>query len=568
MLLSPGHGAPPAETWRRIVAERRVEADAYFDAIAADIAGEDRRLVQRQALAGLLWSKQYYEFEVHRWLEGDPLQPRPPESRRQGRDSNWPHIVNAAVIAMPDKWEYPWYAAWDLAIHCVTHARLDLQFAKSQLELLTHVGYMSPSGQLPAYEGGFDQANPPIQAWAALEIYDFEQARNGSGDLGFLKRIFHKLALNFMWWVNRQDGEGRNVFEGGFLGLDNIGPFDRNKALPDGGSIDQCDGTGWVAAYALDLMRMALELALHDIAYEEVAVKFLEHFLSIAKAAHSTGGLGETGLWDEADGFYYDVLCLPNQPDRQVRIRSMVGLIPLLAVDCLATDVVDALPGFRARLAWFQVHRPDLCAYVAKIDAQEGKSDRLLALMCRDQLDRVLARLFDDEEFLSPHGLRALSKHYQRHPATIECGDQTLTVAYAPGESTSDDFGGNSNWRGPVWFPVNLLLIRALQRFHAYYGETYVIEFPTRSGCYLNLGEIAQRLAERLNGLFLRDAAGRRPCFGNDVRLESDPFFRDHLQFHEYFDGDTGRGCGASHQTGWTAAVALLLEPVGQLRRE
>ncbi|MDQ2779456.1 MAG: glucosidase [Pseudomonadota bacterium] len=560
-------GAKPLRDGCAAVAMRRAEADAYYAALQADIADVDRRRVQRQALAGLLWSKQFYAFDVRQWLRGDPLQPPPPAARRdesEGRDVDWGNLHAGDVMAMPDSWEYPWFAAWDLAFHCVTYTLIDPAFAKSQLLLLTQSRLMHPNGQLPAYEWKFSDTNPPVQAWAALQIYERDRLRSGVADTAFLERMFHKLMLNFAWWVNRKDDEGRNVFQGGFLGLDNIGLFDRDKMLPDGERLDQSDGTAWVASYALYLMRMALELAMRQPVYEDLATKFFEHFIYIAEAVHAACGTSPTGLWDDVDGFYYDVLRIPGAEDQVVRVRSMVGLIPLLAVEVLHDDLTNAQPAFAERLAWFLQHRPDLAALVSHFTDPNQQSLRLLALMRRDRLKRVLMRMLDEDEFLSPHGIRALSKVYDADPAVFDAPQGRLELRYAPAEGRTRDFGGNSNWRGPVWFPVNLLIIQALRTHHSYYGDEFRVEFPTRSGRLLSLREIAEALSERLVGLFLRDAAGRRPFAGDDARQQSDPHFRDHLLFHEYFDGDNGRGCGASHQTGWTAAVALLLQPGAQ----
>ena len=561
LLLGPSGVALPATPWSRIVDTRRAEADAFYAALQHPMADADARRVQRQALAGLLWSKQFYHFDVREWIDGDPLQPPPPAERRTGRDADWYHLTNGDVLAMPDTWEYPWYAAWDLAFHCVSYALIDPAFAKAQLVLLTQSRFMHPSGQLPAYEWAFGDANPPVHAWAALQIYELDRRRSGAGDTVFLERVFHKLMLNFTWWVNRKDSEGLNIFQGGFLGLDNIGLFDRNKPLPGGGRLDQSDGTAWVAMYALDMMRMALELAAGQHVYEDLATKFFEHFLYIAEAVHATGGVNETGLWNDTDGFYYDVWRRTGSADVELRVRSMVGLIPLLAVEVLRDDMTAAVPTFRARMRWFLEHRPDLAALVSRFGDTNDGDGRLLSLMRRDRLKRVLARMLDEDEFLSPFGLRAVSKYHAGQPATFDVDGLHLRLEYTPAESRTRDFGGNSNWRGPVWFPLNFLIIQALRRHHSFYGDEFRIEFPTGSGRTLDLAQIADALSGRLAGLFLRGADGRRPCFGDDTRQQDDPHFRDHLLFHEYFDGDTGRGCGASHQTGWTACIALLLHP-------
>jgi len=561
LLLAPTTTPLPALPLDDIVELRRAEADAYYAALQRGLADADSRLVQRQALAGMLWSKQYYHFDVREWLNGDPLQPPPPESRKSGRDADWGHLSNGEVLSVPDKWEYPWYAAWDLAFHCVTYALIDPAFAKSQLVLLTQSRYMHPNGQLPAYEWAFGDANPPVHAWAALQIYQIDRQRSGIGDTVFLERIFHKLMLNFTWWVNRKDSEGRNIFQGGFLGLDNIGLFDRSKQLPTGGTLDQSDGTAWVSMYALNLMRIALELAMQHHVYEDLATKFFEHFLYISEAVHGSGGHTGTGLWDDGDGFYYDVLRRPGQPDLPLRVRSMVGLIPLFAVEVLHDEFAEAMPAFSARLEWFLEHRPDLAALVSHFTDKNRLEYRLLSLMRRERLKRTLTRLLDEAEFLSPYGIRALSKYHEAHPAVFAQNDEEFVVRYTPGEGTTRAFGGNSNWRGPIWMPVNFLIIEALYKYQTFYGDDFVVEFPTGSGRSFTLEQIAEQLTQRLTGLFLRGADGRRVAFGDDTRQQQDPHFRDHLLFHEYFHGETGRGLGASHQTGWTGLIAILLHP-------
>jgi hypothetical protein len=564
LLLAPDAAPLPTAPWQQIVDARRAEADAYYAEVQQGIADEDRRQVHRQALAGMLWSKQFYHFDVREWLIGDPTQPVPPASRLAGRDIDWGHLTNGEVLSVPDKWEYPWYAAWDLAFHCVTYTLVDPDFAKAQLVLLTQSRYMHPNGQLPAYEWAFGDANPPVHAWAALQIYELDRQRNGAADTVFLERIFHKLMLNFTWWVNRKDSEGRNIFQGGFLGLDNIGLFDRSKQLPTGGTLDQSDGTAWVSMYALNLMRIALELAMQQPVYEDLATKFFEHFLYIAEAVHATTGSAATGLWDDVDGFYYDVLRRPGQPDVPLRVRSMVGLIPLFAVEVLHEEVAAAQPAFRARLEWFLEHRPDLAELVSHFTDKSSLEYRLLSLMRRDRLKRLLERLLDEDEFLSPFGIRSLSKFHAEHPAVFDANNVEFAVRYTPGESTTRAFGGNSNWRGPIWFPVNLLIIQSLHKYQTFYGDDFQVEYPTRSGQTFSLRQIAEKLSQRLIGLFLQDAQGRRPYLADDEKQQTDPNFRKHLLFHEYFDGDSGRGCGASHQTGWTGLIALLLEPQEQ----
>ncbi len=558
--LSPDPRSLDAAEFDRIVADRLAEADAFYGALQHGMTDPDARLVQRQAFAGMLWSKQFYHFDVRRWLAGDPGQPQPAESRRRGRDSEWEHLNNADVISMPDTWEYPWYAAWDLAFHCVTFAAIDPAFAKGQLILLTREWYMHPNGQLPAYEWAFGDANPPVHAWAALRVYEMDRALTGQADRAFLERIFHKLMLNFTWWVNRKDAQGRNIFQGGFLGLDNIGIFDRSAALPTGGSLNQSDGTAWMAMYTLNLMRIALELAEEDDVYEDIATKFFEHFLYIAGAMTNIGGSG-IGLWDETDEFFYDVLNLPDGMMLPLRIRSLVGLIPLCAVEVLDVNLAERFPGFARRAEWMLRNRSDLAALVSRWN-EPGKGERfLLSLLRRHRLKALLTRMLDETEFLSDHGLRALSKAHAEKPFTLDWNGTRFVVDYEPGESTSTLFGGNSNWRGPVWMPINYLLIESLSKFGSFYGDDTTFECPTGSGEYRTLPEIAGELAKRLTRLFLRGADGRRPVLGADDRLQTDPAFRDHVPFHEYFHGDTGAGLGASHQTGWTGLVALLLFP-------
>ena len=548
----------PFRDFTSLVARRRAEADAFYAELQRGVGDAEARRVQRQAWAGMLWSQQTYHLDVPRWLAGDPGQPAPPAERLTGRNREWLHLNNDDVISMPDKWEYPWYAAWDLAFHCLPLARLDPEFAKNQLVLLTREWYMHPNGQLPAYEWAFGDVNPPVHAWAAWRVYEIDREISGSADRAFLERVFHKLMLNFTWWVNRKDVEGRNVFQGGFLGLDNIGVFDRSSELPTGGHIDQADGTAWMAMYSLNLMRIALELAQDNPVYQDIATKFFEHFLYIAAAMKDFGGQ-EIDLWDEADEFFYDVLHLPDGAARPLRVRSMVGLIPLFAVEILDAELLERVPEFTARLQWFLDYRPDLAALVSRWH-QPGEGDhRLLSLLRGHRMKRVLQRMLDESEFLSGHGVRALSRHHLEHPFAIEAGGRSFSVGYQPGESDSGLFGGNSNWRGPVWFPVNYLIVEALRRFDEYYGPSFRLECPTGSGRMLSLGEIADELSRRLVALFLPDGRGRRPVFGDQEKLQSDPHFRDHLLFYEYFHGDTGRGVGASHQTGWTGLVAELV---------
>jgi hypothetical protein len=513
--------------------------------------------VARQAYAGLLWSKQFYHYIVRDWLEGDPQQPKPPASRLSGRNADWTHLYNRDVISMPDKWEYPWYAAWDLAFHMMPMARVDPDFAKEQLVLFLREWYMHPSGHLPAYEFNFDDVNPPVHAWACWRLFKMTGAR-GKRDRLFLSRCFQKLLINFTWWVNRKDLEGKNLFAGGFLGLDNIGVFDRSKPLPTGGRLGQADGTAWMAFYCATMLSISLELARDNPATEDMASKFFEHFVAITDAINQRGGLG---LWDDDDGFYYDQLRLDHQ-FIPLKVRSMVGLIPLLAVEVLDDDLIQRLPGFKKRMDWFLEHRPDLqesSSYYSRLEVKGGGGRRLLAIPSRDRLERVLKYVFDEQEFLSPFGLRSLSKVHEQKPYVLKVDGKEYRVDYEPGDSTTALFGGNSNWRGPVWFPLNYLLIEALERYHYFFGDSIQVEVPTGSGRKLNLQQAADELGARLVRLFLPDKWGRRPCYGQDARFD-DPHWRELVAFHEFFHAETGYGLGASHQTGWTALVTRLLE--------
>ena len=547
----------------RIFAERQREADEFYASVAPSGLSGDARNVMRQAFAGLLWSKQFYHYVVRDWLQGDPAFPPPPGERHGGRNHEWGHLYNADVISMPDKWEYPWYAAWDLAFHCVPLALVDSDFAKEQIQLMLREWYMHPNGQLPAYEWAFGDVNPPVHAWAAWRVYKIEKKRRGRGDLEFLKRVFHKLMLNFTWWVNRKDADGRNIFQGGFLGLDNIGVFDRSAPLPTGGYIEQSDGTGWMAMYTLNLLAIAMELANHDRAYEDVASKFWEHFLHIANAMNHLGGDGAS-LWNEEDGFFYDVLHLSGGERKPMKVRSMVGLIPLFAVETLEPDAIGKLDGFRRRLEWFIDHRPDLTRNVACMRTTGMAERRLLSIVDRNQLRRVLKVMLDENEFLSPYGIRAVSRHHHEHPYVLSVDGMQYGVNYEPGESSTGLFGGNSNWRGPIWFPVNYLIIESLQKFHHYLGDDYKIECPTGSGQMMTLWEVSAELSRRLTRTFLRGSDGRRPVHGVDERFQTDPHWRDLVLYYEYFHGDNGSGVGASHQTGWTGLVAKLIQQSGE----
>jgi hypothetical protein len=547
-----------------VFARRTAEADAFYATLAPPEISEDERRVQRQAFAGLLWTKQFYHYDVRQWLHGDPAFPPPPPARCWARNHLWAHLNNHDVISMPDAWEYPWYAAWDLAFHSISWALIDPQFAKDQLILLLREWYMHPNGQLPAYEWEFGDVNPPVHAWAAMRVYQIERRATGTGDVKFLERIFHKLLINFTWWVNRKDVEGRNVFQGGFLGLDNIGVFNRSEQLPNGARLDQSDGTSWMAMFCLNMLAIALELARQDNAYEDVATKFLEHFFYIAQAMNSrTTPTGEPDdLWDEQDEFYYDLLRLADGTSTFVRVRSLVGLIPLLAVETLDTDLLHQLPGFRERLDWFLRWRGDMVGDAAAVTRTGERDRRLFAIVSEPRLRAILRRMLDETEFLSPHGIRAVSRWHAEHPLVLNVnGHEFGRITYEPAESHSGLFGGNSNWRGPVWMPLNYLLIEALQKFDWYYGSSFRVEYPTGSGRMLTLWEVSVELSRRLIGLFVRHD-GRRASNGGIAMFERE-HWRDLVLFHEYFNGDTGAGLGASHQTGWTALVAKLIQQSG-----
>ncbi len=542
-----------------IFAARIREADEFYHAITPANLGDDLRNIQRQAFAGMIWTKQYYGYNVRRWLRGDPGMPEPPRARRQGRNHEWRHLDNAEIISMPDKWEYPWYAAWDLAFHCLPLAVIDPDFAQAQLILMLREWYMHPNGQIPAYEWKFEDVNPPVHAWGALRVYQIEQEVWGRKDRAFLERVFHKLLLNFTWWVNRKDTEGNNVFQGGFLGLDNIGVFDRSAILPGGGTLEQSDATSWMGMYCLNLMNIALELAKENPAYEDVASKFFEHFVNIARAMNDMAGQG-IALWDDEDGFYYDVLHLPHRKSVPLRVRSMVGLIPLFATTTLEEETVNQFPGFKRRMQYFVDNYPDLSMHIETQATDKGLR-RFLSLVNRDRLKRVLRFMLDEEEFLSPYGIRSLSRYHLKHPYTLRLDDSAYQVGYEPAESQTPLFGGNSNWRGPVWFPVNYLLIEALQNFHEFLGDEFKIEYPTGSGKQHTLAEISADLSQRMTKLFATNEAGARPIYGatdgQNSKFQTD--WRELILFHEYFNGDTGEGIGASHQTGWTGLIAKLI---------
>ncbi len=544
---------------------RKREAEEYYASVTSAKLSDAERNVARQGYGGLLWSKQFYHYVVEDWLEGDPTMPPPPASRRQGRNHDWTHLYSRDVVSMPDKWEYPWFAAWDLAFHMIPFARLDPRFAKEQIILFLREWYMHPNGQIPAYEFAFGDVNPPVHAWAAWRVYKIA-ARRGDRDRDFLESVFQKLLLNFTWWVNRKDAHGKNLFSGGFLGLDNIGVFDRSKPLPTGGTLQQADGTAWMAFYCATMLSIALELA-HDggkvrTAYEDMASKFLEHFVQIADAMNTLGG---TGLWDETDGFYYDQIRFDNSAV-PLKTRSMVGLLPLIAVEVLEEESIQGLPGFSKRLAWFVKHRQDLSRHITHCECDHGH--RLVAIPSRERLERVLGYLLDENEFLSTYGIRSLSKFHQKNPYEFHAGGDVHRVEYVPGESNTGLFGGNSNWRGPIWFPTNYLLIEAIERYHHFYGDHFKVECPTGSGKRLTLHEVSQELSRRLAGIFLADKNGRRPCHGNDARWAKDPHWRDLVLFHEYFHGETGQGLGAGHQTGWTALVIRQVEDLARHRNK
>jgi hypothetical protein len=559
--VSPASGKPLDGEFEKILNSRRAEADEFYRTVIPDVA-TDEKTIMRQALGGLLWSKQFYHYDVSRWLKGDPAGPEPPQARLNGRNREWHQLYNADVISMPDKWEYPWYAAWDLAFHCVALALVDPDFAKEQLVLMTREWYMHPNGQLPAYEWAFGNVNPPVHAWATWRVYKVEKKRRGKADRNFLERVFQKLLLNFTWWVNRKDTEGRNVFQGGFLGLDNIGVFDRSRPLPTGGHIEQSDATSWMGMYCLNMLAIALELARENSAYEDVASKFFEHFVYICRAMNDIGGEG-IELWDAKDGFYYDVLHLPEGHAFPLKVRSMVGLIPLFAVETLDPELVDHLPGFKRRMQWFIENRPELSERF-ETEATEHGPRRFLSLVSRRQLTRVLRYMLDENEFFSLYGIRALSRVHRDQPYMLKADGMEYRVDYEPAESSTGLFGGNSNWRGPIWFPVNFLLIESLQKFHFFLGDHYKVECPTGSGQMLDLWQVAGEISQRLTRIFLRDKDGRRPVFGGTQKFQTDPYWRDLIPFHEYFHGDNGAGIGASHQTGWTALVAKLIQQYGE----
>ncbi|MGY4536321.1 hypothetical protein ACVW0P_000728 [Mucilaginibacter sp. UYNi724] len=543
-----------------IFAARLQDADEFYKDLRPHDESADKANIQRQAYAGMLWTKQFYYYNIHQWLNGDPAELGPPVPRQHQRNSKWQHFNSQDIISMPDKWEYPWFAAWDLAFHCIPLAAVDMAFAKRQLSLLVKDWYMHPNGQLPAYEWDFSDANPPVHAMATWKIYQLDKkANNGEGDTYFLERIFHKLMLNFTWWVNRKDEAGNNVFEGGFLGMDNIGVFDRNTRFADGAHLEQADGTSWMAMYSLNLLRIASELAETNKAYADIASKFFEHFIYISAAMSSLGEGGTSGLWDEADDFFYDQLRMPDGTAEKMRIRSIVGLVPLFATEVLDEQTIASNPIFRDRMDWFAANRPDLAGLVSRWDEKSATGKHLVSLLRGHRMKGILKYMLDENEFLSDYGIRSLSKYHLNNPFSAKINGTQFSIKYVPAESDSDMFGGNSNWRGPVWIPINYLIIESLNDFYQYYGDELTVECPTGSGNMMNLKEVANEIYRRISKLFLPDENGHRPNNGTDEKTQTDPYFKDHILYYEYFDGDTGRGLGAAHQTGWTGLIANCL---------
>ena len=563
--FSIGKKDKPFDDFDDVFEQKIKKADECYAAVQKLALSEDEKLVQRLAFAGLLWTKQFYHYSVELWLDGDPASSPSPSSRKRGRNSDWTHLYNLDVISMPDKWEYPWYAAWDLAFHCIPIAMIDQEWAKRQLILMTREWYMHPNGQIPAYEWDFSNVNPPVHAWAALKVYEIARSQSdGKGDTLFLESIFHKLLLNFTWWVNRKDMKGNNIFQGGFLGLDNIGVFDRDAPLPDGAYLGQADGTAWMAMYCLNMMAIALELARTKPAYEDTATKFFEHFVWIARAMDSMDD-GRASLWNEPDGFFYDSLYTPNGDPVPLKLRSFVGLIPLFAVQTIEPDNFEFLPRFKRRVDWFIRYRPQVIKSISSLTEPGDKNRLLLSIVDREKLRRILTRMLDETEFLSDYGLRSMSKYYEREPYTFQTSDNRFAVRYEPAESTSNMFGGNSNWRGPIWFPLNYLMIESLQKYHKYYGDSFKVEMPSGSNNWVTLEQAATEISRRLMRIFLRDESndGRRAALGDSDYFQRDPQWRDYIPFHEYFHGDNGAGIGASHQTGWTALIAELIQQCG-----
>ena len=561
--LAPAAIGDPFNSFAETIQARHSEADEFYKSITPERVSADEALVMRQALAGMLWSKQYFYFDVDKWLDEHGIDPLKPGGRFM-RNREWFHMINQHIISMPDKWEYPWYAAWDLAFHTIALSTVDVEFAKEQLDLMLQEFFLHPTGQIPAYEWNFSDVNPPVHAWATIFLYRTEQALKGQSDIEFLKRSFAKLMLNFSWWINRKDRFGKNLFEGGFLGLDNIGVFDRSAPLPTGGSLEQADGTAWVSMFSQNMLEIAIELAANDPFYEDMALKFAEHFIWIAVAMNQ---VGPEGMWDEEDGFYYDVLRLPDGSARRLKVRSMVGLLPLAATTVIEPWQRERCPRVTKILHERMERMPELRNSIHATGLGHlGYAGRGIgALVNEDRLRRILTRMLDENEFLSPYGIRALSRYHADHPFVVDVGGQEYRVSYLPAESDTGMFGGNSNWRGPIWMPVNAVLIRALLSFYLYYGDSFKIECPTGSGKLMNLSEVSKEIANRLERIFLRDQSGRRPVFGGTEKFQTDPLWRDNILFYEYFHGDNGAGLGASHQTGWTGIVAKLIELFGRL---
>ncbi len=551
------------ENFDDLFTKRAHEADEFYAELAPKCLSTEHCAIERQALAGMLWTKQFYHYIMDQWLEGDPAFPPPPQERKHGRNSQWRHLYNERVMSMPDKWEFPWYASWDLAFHCIPLALVDPKFAKSQLDLIVREWYQHPNGHIPAYEWNFSDVNPPVIAWAAWRVYQIERKRSGKGDRAFLETVFHKMLIAFTWWVNRKDSEGNNIFQGGFLGLDNIGVFDRNDTFPDGSRLEQSDGTSWMGMFCLNMLRIALELARENPVYENIATKFFEHFLSIAAAMNNLGGKG-IGLWDDEDEFYYDVLHMPGGRYFRVRVRSLIGLMPLLAIETIEPALLDTLPGFKDRLEWYLINEPHLCSLISRWQEPGMGERRLVALTRGHRMKCLLRRLLDPAEFLSDYGVRSMSKFHKDHPYVLTVRGEQKVVSYEPAESQTNIFGGNSNWRGPVWIPINYLLIESLQKFHHYYGDDFQVECPTGSGQFTTLNGVANELSNRLIRIWLRDADGQRPFAHTSGNALDEKRDQDRYWFHEYFHGDTGAGLGASHQTGWTGLVSKLIQQQGE----
>ena len=558
--LSPHEMEDAFFDFDEIFSLRKNEAQEFYNDIQKDVTNEDEKNVQRQAFAGLLWNKQFYHYNVSKWLRGDPKQEAPRNFDHHVRNTGWEHMQNKDIISMPDKWEYPWFATWDLAFHCVPFALIDSGFAKQQLKLLTKEWYLHPNGQLPAYEWDFSDVNPPVHAWSTFRVFKIDEKLNGKADLVFLESVFQKLLLNFTWWVNRKDKNDNNVFGGGFLGLDNIGAFDRNMEFTNGDHLEQADGTSWMAMFALNMMRISMELALYNPVYEDMAIKFFEHYLYIAEAMENLGEK-KSGLWNEEDGFFYDVLQLNDGDSVSLKLRSIVGLIPMFAVEIIEHEMLEKLPAFQKRMNWILKNKPQLANLVSHWEVEGKGGKHLMSVLRKTRLTRILQRMADEEEFLSDYGIRSMSKVYEENPFSFNVDGKNFKVKYTPAESDSSMFGGNSNWRGPIWFPINFLIVESLQRFHYYYGESLQVEYPANSGEMRNLEFVAEDLSNRLCSIFLKDENGNRAFNGGNELLNQDPHFKDYIQFFEYFNGDTGKGIGASHQTGWTATVAKLIQP-------